>query len=231
MIPGLKAGPGFHAASGVEWTKVAQSTFSVANGSGNQTETLPGTPLEDDIVVVAIASDGVTNQEEGGGGIEVAYTLVYDPAGSNPGCQVAYKRMPATPDTSVDIFRHTTKYACGIIQIWRGAHTTTAIDAAATSDTGASGYPDAPSYTTITAGALRIIVGFMDDDDDASNATTPAGYTDFLASDTGQASTTAGSTVMIASKEAPSAGADNPAAFTGTDSDEWKACHFALRPA
>ncbi len=238
MIPGLKAGPGFYAGGGppTEWTLVAQSTFKVAAGSGSQTITIPGSPLEDDIVIVCMASDVIISRAADGGGVEVAWTdEIWNSdgpgAGHNPAALIVSKRMGSTPDTSFDCFRQTTRVQAGLIQIWRGAHTTTLLDMALLYAFNTINYPNAPANTTVTDDALRVIVGFLDDDDDAANATPPSGYTDFLAMDTEQSSTIAGATVMIASKVEPTAGVATPDTFTGSANDNNYCVHIAFRPS
>lgn len=218
------------------FSKVGETTFLTLSGSTSQAETLPGPPATGDIVIVALASDtafgGVAPGRIASG---QGYNDIVNTADgvNDPAHQIAYKVMGGTPDTTVSIRHLGGALQTGIIQVWRGVDTGTPIDNSFNAATpGASGDPDAPSHTTVTAGALRIVVGFLDDDDSASGASAPAGYTtDFLATDTGQASTSLGCTVLIASKVAVAAGAEDPAAFVTPGSDAWAAYHFALRPA
>lgn len=133
--------------------------------------------------------------------------------------------MGATPDSSVSI--PASALAAGLVQVWRGANVGTPLDMAATQATGGTGMPDPPAATTVTPAALRIIIGFHDQDISAS-VLAPSGFSDLLARDTAEEGT--GVTVMIASAEAASIGALNPAAFGGPGNDTWEALHFALRP-
>jgi hypothetical protein len=222
-------------AAAAGFTKVGESTFIIeTNESNPASRNLPAGTTTNDIVIVALASDNAVNSGAAGsdssGITTTGYVFIRDAAGAVPGAQCGYKIMGATPDTTVVVDSGANRPVAGLIQVWRGVNTTTPIDNTATSATGASGQPNPPSFTTVTAGALRIVVGFLDDDDVAASVTAPTGYTNLVASDTGQASTTAGATVMIASKVAASTGAEDPAAFGGGD-DEWVALHFALRPA
>ena len=211
-------------------TFVAETTFTVAIGTGSENKSLPGTPLENDIVLVGIASD--QSFSVGGGDILTSgYADITNPGTQNPANRLAYKRMGSTPDSAVLIHQNDNRVIAGLIQIWRGVDTTTAIDNTPTTATGASGAPDAPSFTTVTANALVFAWGAIDDDDVAGSAAAPSGYTtDFLAADTGQASTAEGATCFLASAVKASPGSEDPGAFTGGD-DAWEACTFALRPA
>ena len=210
---------------------LATAEFVQPTGSGSDTISLPGTPAEDDIVVVVRASDrSLTN----GTFVTSGYTSVYSNGSTNtPAARADYKRMGATPDTDVEINRpNDSRETCGIIQTFSGVDTTTAIDATAANDNGGTGLPDPPSYTTVTDDALRIIAGYLDDEAGDGNFSAPAGYSNLADKDTDVTGTTAAS-VMIASKAAGTAGAENPAAFTtsGSENDSWFAIHFALRPA
>jgi hypothetical protein len=209
------------------WTKVAQTTFTVASGTGTESKTLPGSPQQNDIVIVCVASDVDNIHVTAGQG----YTVIGSEEDLNPSHEIAAKRMGASPDTSVEIDQANGAVGAGLIQIWRGADTTTFQDMAATTASGASGNPNPPSATTVTDGALVIAVGFLDDDDVASSVTAPTGYSNLLAADTGQSSTTVGCTVMIASLEKATAGAEDPGVFGTSGSDAWQAYTFALRPA
>lgn len=203
------------------WTKVGETTFTVGTGSGTETKTLPGSILEGDIVLIGRASDGLISTAS----ITTAgYTNEYL---TSPG-RLDYKVMDETPDSDVTITQIADVQA-GVIQVWRGALAGSPIDGTLQSAAAGSGMPDAPSYTTQFAQSLRLALGFLDDDDAAASVTAPSGYSNLLAADTGQASTTAGATVMIASKYEATTGADNPAAFGGTGNDFNTAIHLALR--
>lgn len=211
------------------WTKVGETTFNIQDDSANHDVTLPGPPAEGDIVIYATASDGAVS----GGVVTSGYTdLLTDHAATNPGRDCGYKVMGATPDTIVT-FNQTSgnEYAAGIVQVWRGLDTTTPIDATPTTATGASGMPDGPSFTTVTNGALVIVIGVIDDINIAASVGAPSGYSNLLAHDNTSVPPD-NACAMIASLEKATAGAENPGAFTaGASSDEWAAVTFALRPA
>lgn len=206
------------------WTVVSQGCFIVnANaGGGSVTLTLPGSPASGDLVLVSTASDGAAGAPVSSGqGYESLAS-----ATSTVGSHVEYKAI--TSDTTVDIDQPLSRKAAVGIQIWRGQDATP-IDMLAQTASAGTGDPDPPSATTVTADTLRVVVGMQDDDDQAASVGAPAGYTNLLACDTGQASSTVGATVMIASKIATSIGAEDPGAFTSSGDDAWFAVHFGLR--
>ena len=105
--------------------------------------TLPGTPAEDDLVIVVVgsqggmAADGFAAPDFSG----VEYRQITT-AGNNPGLSLWYKYMGSTPDGSVDLNANTDlgglEDTIGIVWVFRGVHTTTGI-VYAPSATGASG--------------------------------------------------------------------------------------------
>lgn len=215
------------------FTVVGSSGFTVAGSSGaDENKTLPGTEAENDIVIVALASDDAYGADVGldGGGIETSdYTALHATTSGVPGRQAGWKRLTATPDSVVTISSHGALGA-GLIRTWRGADTTTAIDNFTGSATGSSGDPDPPSRATVTDGAVRIVIGFLDDDDSTVSAA-PTDFTGLHSQNTGGGSSTVGATVMSAYKVEATAGTVDPGAFTASGDDQWAAIHFALRPA
>lgn len=205
------------------WSKVSEGTFTVAASTGTETKTLPGSPLDGDLIIVASASDNTAGAPLVGG---QGYTNIATNTAFNVGVHVDGKIRSG--DTSVEINQSTNRLGAIAIQIWRGADSDF-VDAAAQTATGTTGNPNPPSLTTVNANSLRMIVGGLDDDDQAATAGAPTGYTNLLAADTGQASASVGATVFIASKEQVSPGAEDPGAFTSSGSDAWFACHFSLK--
>lgn len=215
------------------WTKVGQNTYVSALSGGAVNHTLPGTPAEDDIVIVAMVSDATMV-----GAHEIltsGYTSIANANLNAPGHHVAYKIMGATPDTVIQVDDgNGVRLAAIVVQVWRGVDTTTPIDVTSVETTGTTGLPDCNSITPVTDGALVLAIGLLDDDDAAANVAAPTGYGDFLAGDTGLGSSVDGATAMIASKTLPTAQAEDPGAFQltgGSGSDDWRAVTVALRPA
>ncbi len=217
------------------FTPVGEGGFVLSGASGTKNvdfSTVTGVdPIENDVVIIVGACDGAqpaTWQLTAG----YENLPLHNPTGTGPAHMVIAKRMGATPDTSVDIDYTTALFVAGLIQIWRGVDLTTITSGTPTRANSTTGLPDPPSQTTAHDNALRVITGHLDDDDAASGTTAPSGYTNLFAYDTGQASTSVGATVMIASKLEPTAGASDPAAFAGSaGTDAWFSHHFALRPA
>jgi len=201
------------------------STSQITTGSTTEDITLPGTPATNDIIIVALALDSAA----GSGWVNTSgYASLHIVAGL-PEYEVYWKRMGATPDTVVNVTAGSaSRKMATVVQTWSGVDTTTAIDATATTASGASGDPDPPAYTNVTANAMRIIVGGLDDDS-TNDYAAPSGYSNLIEEDT-EASANQGATVMMASKLETGTTSDDPAVFSGSGDDEWVATHFALRP-
>ncbi len=204
----------------------------------NTTEdlTLPGTPVEDDYIRINTTCDfeiqGIT------GVIGQGWTELFNSGDAGPGSQDLGKRMGSTPDTVVEVVAgtegtdtNTSNNIATCIQTFSGVDTTTAEDMAIQSASNSTGMPDPPSATTVTANALRIISGHLDDESDADFPIgAPSGYSDdliFIEGATGANRCIA----MMASKLQVSAGAEDPGAFTSSTADDsWRATHGAIRP-
>jgi hypothetical protein len=195
----------------------------------DDTTTLPGGALqENDIVVALLACHEQINVVAGDFGIKSSgYTDIVLKGSGSPGVQLAYKRMGASPDSSIDTYQLQSDDGVLLLATYRGVDTTTAIDAAVQQATGASGDPNAPSYTTVTDGAVRILVGVLDADQDVLTA--PAGFGNLLTEFAFLAPT--GCAAGMVDKTEATAGALDPAAFGSAGDDAWWAAHFALRPA
>lgn len=205
--------------SGITVEGTSETTTST--GSGTESVSLPGTPAEDDVYIIAMSIDTAPGSY-GSAAASAGWTALYTSPSNSPASLVLLKRMTSSPDSSVSIERDSSNQSSIVIVQVKGVDTTTALDAALVSADGGSGMPDAPSHTTATDGALRIATGHLDDDTVASS--TISGWT-VLASGAPDSST------MLAYKIAETAGADNPAAFSGAGDDAWYATHFSLRPA
>ena len=208
-------------------TREGQAAYALEIGTGSESLSLPGTVLEGDIVRIALACDrsfGATNKI-----LTSGYEAIYDLGTFYPELSVQYKRMGSTPDSSVLIEQLSDRKITVNIRVFRGVDTATAIDDTPTYDAGTSGSPNAPSFTSVTNGALHEIIGGIDDDD-VTGGSAPSGWDDYFEANTGQASSTDGASALSALKLKATAGSENPGAFTGGD-DEWEAVHYAWRPA
>ena len=131
---------------------------------GGMTVSLTSLSLQqDDIVVVAFALASNTDRTIGvntAGYTEEAELFANDTYDAN--LSVSWKRMGASPDTSVDVSGpgSSTHPARIIARGYRGVDTTTAMDVARTTATGTNGIlVDPPSITPSTSGALIVVVG------------------------------------------------------------------------
>jgi hypothetical protein len=202
----------------------------VAAGASTVSRTLPttnGAIRHGDVVIVALACDAQFDTTR----IPVDYTSIgFTGAGASPAAEAGYKRMGAVPDSAIVLNQLAGGVIAGVIQVWRGADATTQIDSVFTSTTNTTGLPNPTSITTNSANALVIAMGFLDDDDAAANAAEPTSYTNGVAGDTGQGSTTVGATVFMASRIIAAAGAENPGAWTGSAGDDaWIGGAVALK--
>jgi len=200
---------------------------AATNGTADHTLTLPGGTAEDDICLVASGANtsGDANMTVGTSG----YTELVDIHTSDCNLGVFWKRQGATPDSTVSVGNPTTitqECASALVQVFSGVDTTTAIDATTTSTTGTSGAPDSPSITTATNGAFVVSMATSAAFDTA--VTAPTGYSN---QDDDAANDFFDATIGAASKEVATAGAENPAAWTGWNSARWAAASVALRPA
>ena len=215
---GFLKGAGGAPPSGI--TKVSEGTHVIEDTNASFDVTLP-TSLEDDVIIVAMACSKPIIAINSSGWISLH-------SDNPPEHRLAYKVMGATPDTIIAIQGQRRHETCVVMQVWRGVDTTTPIDATEQLDSGSSGMPAPPNYTTVTNSALLIVCGALDDINIASSVTAPSGYSNLLTED---APVGDGSTIMLASKIVSTAGSETPNAFGGGGSDDWLATTFALRPA
>src|SRR6056297_3177151 len=202
---------------------LGSTTKSQAGGGSAEDVTLPGSPKEGDIVIVYGVSDYYNSVPKA---INTSgYTTIYEYTLCDPNVLIEYKVMGSTPDSVVNLTPgDTSGYNTNwIIEVWEGVSTSTPIDNTKQNNSGTSGMPDTPSFTTQTDDAVVISAGFLDDDDIASSVSAPTGYSNLTANDGNN------STVMVASKTKSSSGVEDPGAFSGSGYDYWKGVTFALR--
>lgn len=207
------------------WSLVGSTSAAITAGAGTQDITLPGSPIEGDLVLVCTTADvSCANVITTSG-----YTVPENGTGANPGANFGYKVLGSTPDTIVTIDQDATLLRATVVQVWRGGYAPQILDAAITSPaTGTSANPNSDSITTVNADSLVVTISHLDDDD-ATVTTTPTNYSNTLSVNTGQSSTTIGSTSSIASRVLTTAGAEDPGAWTMSSSDAWSASTIAFR--
>lgn len=146
------------------------------------------------------------------------------------GATTFYYRFAPAGGISNQVFdaAATTGYvACGMV--FTGVDPTTPIDVGPlfTNNQASGTSVDAPSYTTVTDGAMGIVS--MNRDGAPVAITEPAGYTNII--DQGNAGPGDGVICNVSYQIHATAGLQNPAAFTWGTAQESCAMSFALRPA
>lgn len=182
-----------------------------------------------DFVVVLTAWDSGSARDGIDGNLQ-SYTR-FGSTSTDPDYFAGYKIMGHSPDTVVTLGQQASNPGPYLIQAWRGVDPNNILDVAKPdAATRGSGAPDSPAINPSTAGSLVLSLGFLDDDDGIVDSY-PSGYSAGAYSNSGQSSTSGGTTVMIASKTW-SSGTENPGAFSlSTGDDGWTAETLALRPA
>jgi uncharacterized protein YlzI (FlbEa/FlbD family) len=197
-------------------TLVGTATSTVAN------LTLPTGLQQNDIVIVASYRDDSTTT------LPTGYTAGQQGTSNSVNYRWAYKRMGATPDTTITGMSGTS--VIHIAMVFRGVDSTTALDVTSpTVATNTVGMPNPPSITTVTNNSMIVALGYLDDDVIASAVTAPTNYT--LARAEQYGSSGAGGTVMGAYRLTTTFGAQDPGVFGGGGDDSWVAATIALRPA
>ena len=209
------------------WSRIGTDIgVAIAAGSGTQSINLPGPPATGDLVIIAIAGD-VSCADS----IPSDYTKPENGTGVNPGANFGYKVMGGTPDTTVLIAKHATVLKSCVVQVWRGGNASSILDQTyPTPSTGSSANPDPPQIVTQYANALVVAIAFLDDDD-STVSNYSSGYADGKSANTGQSSSSVGSTVAVCSKVVASPATENPGAYTMSSSDQWQAGTISFRIA
>ncbi|MCP4080561.1 MAG: hypothetical protein GY743_09965 [Planctomycetaceae bacterium] len=235
MLPGIAGNAGFvgengGGAGGI--TFVGSTSYESAIGSGSVNVSLPGTPLENDIVLVACACDRIIVEGSDGGIATAAdYTRIGAMGGHVPGWHYGYKIMGNTPDITVEILENASKKQATCVMVFRGVDTTTPLDGVTPAETtGSTNLPDGGSVTPNTDGAEVVVVGGLDDQKETSPSA-PTGYSNLVSLATTDAAANANVTTMMASKNVETVAVEDPSAFTGSQSDDWVAVTISLRPA
>lgn len=207
----------------------SQVTFSLTGGTNS-------TPLAGDLVIVT----AVTGSAAGNPAMAVTTPTGYTPLGqlnqsavtADTSMDVSYKRMGATPDTTVTI-PGTTNNAWGeayAIQVFRGVDSVTPMDVTPVSggNTG-TGQPDPTSITPLKAGAVVVICGGGAAGTGA-DYTAPTNYTTNFVTATGTDTTDA---MVGCGYRFWTSGAEDPGVYGGGTTganDSWTSYTLALRP-
>lgn len=241
ILPRRLAGAGGNVGGAAGISFVGEVT-GVIDGAGSATQDISlsgisGLAAGDVLIYLTACDDGWV-----GGDFFPPHDLTYGdqnrwfpimefPSGAFPDCHLMAFVVGSSVPTLVRFHKPDTNDGSVIIQAWRGVDKRV-IDArpsdAWTKAWNSSTF-DPPSVTTVTDGALVIAVVALDDDD-TTVSTWPTGYTNQVEENSGNASSGAGCTIAMSSKIVASAGAENPAAYTMSTSDDGWVCTVALQP-
>jgi len=195
-------------------TVVATSSANFGN-STTGTLNLPADLQEGDIVFVAAGSDGSQPTTSSSGWLTYLSDQVNTAFGT-----IFYKTMGSVVDASIALSGLSTASVGAAIGIRGMNGFDSGHNAQFASNT--TGMPNPPSRTVVADNSLVLAIGFLDDDN--VTATAPAGYSNLVS----QSASTTGFTVMLATKTLSAAGAEDPAAFGGSGSDDWLAATLPL---
>ncbi len=188
--------------------------------------------VEGDALIALTAEDTNPDGHTVSGNNSGAYALLHESSSSSPSSTVAWKVQGATPDTlvNVDLINIRATGTTGLIVKIPGVNVANPIDAPLVNLQGTAGMPNPPAVATVTANAVRIITGHLDDDQTPVIA--PSGFEQVIYN--AQTNAVGGhTTVMIAFREETTPGMLDPGPFvaTGDGDDEWWATHFAVNLA
>lgn len=193
-------------------------TLVGATSSTGTSITLPSGLQQNDVVFIASASDGTTQN------LPTGYTNGQNGVAIDTFYRWSYKVMGATPDTTASGLSSTSVH---IAFAFRGVNTTNIFDQTTPSvASGTGGMPNPPAIITQRIYSNVVCIGFLDDDIVAS-ATPPANYEPIIVATYGSSGN--GATIMAAYTVAAVAGSYNPGTFNGSGNDEWAAATFAIR--
>lgn len=173
-----------------------------------------------DLVVIAFTFR--SNGDPGFTWAGMSFTAVLDATDAvNPGAYVGYRFVEAGDANPYVTGLSTTRWddLSVVASVFRGITTYRN----GSSSSGVSGLPNPPSVTNFDPPrALRVITGHVDDDL-VTDFGAPANYT--LADSAASGIAGSASSTVVAYRFVDTTN-DNPDAFTGTGSDEWRATHL-----
>ncbi|MCA3574828.1 MAG: hypothetical protein IOC86_13015 [Aestuariivirga sp.] len=143
--------------------------------------------------------------------------------------EVFWKLMPGTPDTSITLpLASSSVEQSAIAMVFRGVDPTTPFDATrVTASSTTTATPNPAQITTVTNNAVVVVMASSNSED--AVVTSPSGYSTAIVASIGDSQSYA------CYKAIPSAGAENPAAFTNvanpSGQDIYGCTTLALRPA
>ncbi len=207
---------------------------SIASGTitfgGNLTGGLASSPAQNDFVLVILGASTTADTDYGtsSSGWTEAADLFANASSSDANLALFYKRMGATPDTSITVTASTATFTQALVYVLRNVDKTTAIDIAQTTATATgSANPNPPAISPATYGAAVISIGVGAGSGSVA-AFTSSDLSNFVAAGGGFARIGCGAIYNW------SGGAVDPAAFGGGQTAggiSWAAVTLSLRPA
>jgi len=213
---------------------VGSSTGTVTGGSTTTDISLPSGVQEGDVIILATSAD--LSYVTTGNVFPIDYSVDEDwfpvlqaTSGDDPTLHVAALLVGASVPANVRIRGAATNDAVVVMQAFRGVDKRIFdADTPAMKDNNST--PSSfNSITTNTNGAWVVAIAALDDDDTTVNSY-PSGYSNTAEVNTGNASTTAGQSIAMCSKNVTTAGTESPASLTWNSSDNNKTAVLALQP-
>lgn len=181
----------------------------------------PSGMQENDILIYYAGRDGASTLN-----VPTGFTSLVNAASADMGCSVAWKRMGATPDSTIT----------GLTSAIGVSHTAVAIRGASvggtpisvTSSNATTGNPNPPAVTSTSNNSLILALGFLDDDV-LTTVTPPTDFTLIMFHSVSESGAVSGTMASYFVKGL--AGSIDPSAYTTNGNDAWFAATLAIQPA
>ena len=199
----------------------------IVSSNNTEAKTLPGSPLEGDLVLVLGSNDNSSGNAPAPDDGTANYTEIRTDTSAAPDCGAWYKILGASPESTVNLngFNSGANETAFVVAVFRNVDSSTPLDVTTVQASNSTGDPNPPSITTVTAKCAIVSCGFLDDDKITSCTQSGGSDVTFLTSNS-----TGSSATMIGWQIKASAGAVDPATFVTDGDDEWVAYSIALRP-
>lgn len=212
------------------------TSYQLAQAAGTETITYVGSAKSDNSATIDLTGISmlpgdvvlvISGDDAGAPGTATGYTSLAS-ISSTGDVNVMGKVMPDPVDSSVTGLTAGGSDSGHLAVVFRGVDTTISVDATTTTATSTAGDPNPAAITTVTNGAMVVVLAFLDDDLVEGGITAPSGYT--LADSNQFGVSGSGGTVMAVYKEVATAGSEDPGTIVTTGDDWWWAATVALRP-
>lgn len=226
--------------TGIEWGDAPDSgEISYVGGTSNSNPgtssfTLSGLQAGDLVLLFSASDSSNQNTPTGENWIAIPGLTTQPDNDNNPDSAAFYVFAAGTSVTASGLDAGSD--VVHVMIAFRNVSPVNPFDVNATENNPTSGVPNPPSITPVTDNSMIVAVGLQDDEDIANSISPPTGYTTALNMDTDGGSNvagTSGATIMTAYKLLETAAAEDPSAFTSSNSDANdvnKGITIALRP-